>query len=437
MKAAGRQSAPTVVGRGRLEIVGGRITLGQQATLEIANEVLTLGRDASCTLMIDDPRVSAIHADVVATARGVRLRDLGSRNGTFVDGVRITEALLTRNHMVMLDEVALEFEPSLPTRSPRPRLSSFGALFGESMAMRTVFEKLARVAPTELSVLLLGETGTGKELAARGIHEASSRRDGPFVVVDCGSIPESLAESFIFGHERGAFTGADSARSSPFELASGGTIFLDELGELPLAVQTKLLRVIAERRIKPVGGSQWRSVDVRLVAATRVNLARAVNDGAFRSDLYFRIAQMRVDLPPLRERREDLPGLVSKMVGSVASPRDFDAVSSETLERLMRHDWPGNVRELRNAVEVACALSEGGSIEIDAHLSRPGTTQSWTDMGGYHEAKRRVLERFEHDYFAGLVAAVGPKVSKIAELSGLARPHVRRYLRVHGLKTQA
>jgi len=413
------------------------MTLAPQAPLEIASQVLTLGRDASCTLMIDDPRVSAVHADVVATALGVRLRDLGSRNGTFVDGVRITEALLTRNHVVMLDELALTFEPSLPTRSPRPRLSAFGALFGESMPMRAVFEQLARVAPTELSVLLLGETGTGKELAAQGIHEASARRGGPFVVVDCGSIPESLAESFIFGHERGAFTGADTARSSPFEIASGGTIFLDELGELPLAVQTKLLRVIAERRIKPVGGSRWRSVDVRVIAATRVDLARAVNEGAFRSDLYFRIAQMRVDLPPLRERREDLPGLVAKMVGSVASPCAVGAVTSETLERLMRHDWPGNVRELRNAVEVACALAEGGPIEIDAHLNRPGSTQNWTDVGGYHEAKRRVLKRFEHDYFAGLVAAVGPRVSKIAELSGLARPHVRRYLRVHGLKTQA
>jgi DNA-binding NtrC family response regulator len=311
---------------------------------------------------------------------------------------------------------------------------------------------LGKIAPTDLTVLINGETGTGKELVAQALHHASARAKKPFVVVDCGSIPPSLAEATLFGHERGAFTGAVDKRLSPFLEADGGTIFLDELGELPLEVQPKLLRALAERRIKSVGGSNYREVDVRVLAATRRDLVRAVNAGSFRSDLYFRVAQVRVELPALRARLEDVPVLVKRMLKDLGGEEgDYERVSNTTLERLMRHDWPGNVRELRNAVAVAFALA-GPDEEIDvaAHL---GALQeaplAASPMGGansgapltfgairgkqFQEAKRDVLAKFEKEYFAALAEDSKGNVSEMARRAGMERAHVRAYLRRHSI----
>src|SRR5207237_1190689 len=224
----------------------------------------------------------------------------------------------------------------------------FGPLVGTSPLMRAVFDKLKKAAPTELTCLITGETGSGKELVAQAIHMGSARANKPFVVVDCGAIPATLAESALFGHERGAFTGAVDKRISPFVEADGGTIFLDELGELPVDVQPKLLRALAEQRIKSVGSNSYRPVNVRVIAATRRDLVREVNAGTFRSDLYFRVAQLRIELPALRERTEDIPALVRKMITDLGDPTAYSRITNDSLERLMRHDWPGNVRELRN-----------------------------------------------------------------------------------------
>ena len=226
--------------------------------------------------------------------------------------------------------------------------------------MRGVFERLKKAAPTDLTVLVTGETGTGKELVAQAIHEASSRAHKPFVVVDCGAIPATLAESALFGHERGSFTGAVDKRISPFVEADGGTIFLDELGELPLDVQPKLLRALAEQRIKSVGSNSYRPVNVRVIAATRRDLVREVNAGTFRSDLYFRVAQLKVELPSLRQRLEDIPVLVRRMIEDLGDKDSYGRITNDSLERLMRHDWPGNVRELRNVVAVALAFTKEG-----------------------------------------------------------------------------
>jgi DNA-binding NtrC family response regulator len=302
--------------------------------------------------------------------------------------------------------------------------------------MQRVFDRIRRAAPTELTVLFLGETGTGKELAARAVHEDSKRSKGPFVVVDCGAIPPSLAEAYLFGHEAGAFTGAVGKRISPFVEADGGTLFLDELGELPLELQPKLLRAIAERRVKAVGSSTWKTVDVRFIAATQRDLPRAVNEGAFRTDLWFRLAQLVIELPPLRDRLEDIPLIVKATLDGLGDARAYERISTETLERLMRRPWPGNVRELKSAVVAAHALSGGGSIDVAA-FGGDGGAFGASDGGlpslGYHDAKRAALERFEKDYFSTLAAQTDGKIIEMARLAGLERAHVRKYLQRHDL----
>ncbi len=436
----------TLLARGRAQVRGGtlRVVGGRAAALPVGVEPVSVGRDPSCQIVLDDPRVSAIHAEFSATPLGVRARDLGSRNGTFLGQTRLTEVHLTHRCRVAVGETTLEFEPLAPEKVALGKAEAFGPLVGESPAMRSVFDRLTRAAPTELTVLILGETGTGKEVAAQAIHAASARKAKPFVVVDCGAISPSLAEAALFGHEKGAFTGADQRRPSPFEEADGGTVFLDELGELPLDLQPKLLRVLAERRVKPVGSNAYREVDVRVLAATRRDLVRSVNDGTFRSDLYFRVAQLRVELPPLRERVGDIPLLMRNMLADFGDPDAFARVTNEALERLMRYDWPGNVRELRNAVTAALALSDGGELAVASHLGAleragwgssalPETPEQLLERD-YHQAKREALFRFEQEYFGVLARSCGGNVSKMAEVAGLARVHVRRYLAAHGLR---
>jgi DNA-binding NtrC family response regulator len=284
---------------------------------------------------------------------------------------------------------------------------------------------------------VLGETGCGKELVAKALHEASHRANKPFVVVDCGAIPATLAESTLFGHERGAFTGAVDKRISPFAEADGGTIFLDELGELPLDVQPKLLRALAEQRIKSVGSNTYRPVNVRVVTATRRDLVREVNSGTFRSDLYFRVAQVKIELPPLRQRLEDIPSLVRNMMEDMGDKNAYNRITNDSLERLMRHDWPGNVRELRNVVAVALAFAKDGPIDLAAHLSPlvAGSTQESTPTRGrtFQDAKREVLARFEREYFTALYAECTGNVSEIGRRAAMERAHVRGYLRRHGI----
>ena len=442
----------TVAGKNKVEVRGGRIKVGKsQSWLEIGTEAVIVGRNSACKIVLEDGKVSAVHAEFVATEQGVRVRDLGSRNGTFVAGVRVAEVyLLQRQTKLRIGETEVVFEPARPERitvSAIPHVRP--ARRAELGAMRGIFDRLLKVSPTDLTVLIMGETGTGKELVAQALHNASARAKKPFVVVDCGSIPPTLAEATLFGHERGAFTGAVDRRLSPFQEAEGGTIFLDELGELPIDVQPKLLRALAERRIKSVGGSTYRDVDVRVLAATRRDLVRAVNSGGFRSDLYFRVALVKVDLPPLRQRLEDIPILVKRMLKDLGDESAYERVSNTTLERLMRHDWPGNVRELRNAVAVAFALStEGEEIDIAAHLgalteaAQAGPLGSGGGGGGafasfkgrqFQDAKREVLTSFERDYFAALHEESKGNVSEMARRAGMERAHVRAYLRRHAI----
>ncbi|SEP03659.1 sigma-54-dependent transcriptional regulator [Aquisalimonas asiatica] len=246
-------------------------------------------------------------------------------------------------------------------------------IVGTCKAMRDVFDRITRVAPTTTTVLVLGESGTGKELVARALHEKSERSDGPMITVNCAAIPDSLIEAELFGHEKGAFTGAVGARQGLVESADGGTLFLDEIGELPLAAQARLLRVLQEGEIRRVGSSRPRHVDVRLVAATHRDLSRLVSAGDFREDLYFRINVMEIRLPPLRERGEDLPDLARHLLERArkrlkSPPMRF---SNETMEGIRRYGWPGNVRELENAIERAVILSDSTVITPDILGLRP------------------------------------------------------------------
>jgi DNA-binding NtrC family response regulator len=439
----------TVVTKGRIEVRGGTLTVAkgkgsarsqssQTAAgpqLEIGPEAIVVGRNEACDLVLDDRKVSAVHAELVATERGVRVRDLGSRNGSFISDTRVGEVYLTKGTFLTCGDTMLEFAPSGPEQVEVPDVQGFGPLVGSSAGMRAVFERLKKAAPTDLTVLITGETGTGKELVAQAIHQASVRANKPFVVVDCGSIPPSLAESALFGHERGSFTGAVDKRVSPFAEADGGTIFLDELGELPLDVQPKLLRALAEGRVKAVGSNNYRPVNVRVIAATRRDLVREVNAGTFRSDLYFRVAQLRIELPPLRQRLEDIPAIVRRMMADLGDNNAWNRISNDSLERLMRHDWPGNVRELRNVVAVALAFSKEGPIDLSQHLAPLVTASESTPTRGrtFQDAKREVLARFEREYFTALYAECNGNVSEIGRRAAMERAHVRGYLRRHGI----
>lgn len=432
----------TVVAKGRLEVRGGTLNVkrGQAnvSSLEIIGaETFVVGRNEACNMVLDDKKVSAVHMELVATERGVRVRDLGSRNGTFLGDTRVGEIFLTKPVIIACGDTALEFLPTNPEQIDLSEVAEFGPLVGASAGMRGVFERLRKAAPTELTVLILGETGTGKELVAAAIHQASARGNKPFVVVDCGAIPPSLAESALFGHERGSFTGAVDKRISPFVEADGGTIFLDELGELPVDVQPKLLRALAEQRIKAVGSNTYRPFNARIIAATRRDLVREVNAGTFRSDLYFRVAQLRVELPALRERLEDIPALVKKMMADLGDRNAYARITNDSLERLMRHDWPGNVRELRNVVSVALAFGKEGPLDLAQHLAPlvASTASEFTPTRGrtFQDAKREVLARFEREYFTALYAECNGNVSEIGRRAAMERAHVRSYLRRHGV----
>jgi DNA-binding NtrC family response regulator len=435
--------ATTVFNTQMLEFKGGRLRVEGREDDEgivIGPEPAVIGRDPACQLVVDETGISSMHAEVIATPRGVRLRDLGSKNGTWVGDLRINEAFLTGSTTFWIGRTEMTFEARKPDKVDLPDVEQFGPLYGTSAPMRDLFRRLQKSADTDLTVLVQGETGTGKELVAQAVHDASARRKGPFIVVDCGAIAPTLAEATLFGHEKGAFTGATSPRESPFVEANGGTIFLDELGELPVDVQPKLLRALAERRVKAVGSNTYKDFDARVIAATRRDLEAQVNAGTFRSDLYFRLAQVRAYVPPLRQRLEDVPGLIRHILEQHGAKSAWRRVNRSTLDRLLRYDWPGNVRELRNAVAVALALGEetepldiAAAVGLKASKAK-GKVMEATAIRAYHDAKRDALNQFERAYFKQLHDATNGNVAEISRRTGLQRTHVRKYLRLHGLR---
>ncbi|HEX7600385.1 MAG TPA: sigma 54-interacting transcriptional regulator, partial [Polyangiaceae bacterium] len=305
----------------------------------------SIGKAPENDLVLSDDTVSRKHCELVREGSSVRVRDLESTNGVRVDGTRVKDAVLSPGAILKVGEVEIAVRPAEKRQDILPsEKSSFGPALGQSLAMRTIFGVLERIAPTEATVLLMGETGTGKDVLARAIVEHSSRKNGPFVVVDCGAVSYSLLESELFGHERGAFTGAVASRQGAFELADGGTLFLDEIGELPLDVQPKLLRVLETREFRRVGGNKPLKTDVRVIAATKRDLEREVRAGKFREDLYFRLAVVPLTVPPLRTRREDIPVLARSVLAAAAQGQEPLPITDDALSALSAHDWPGNVR---------------------------------------------------------------------------------------------
>jgi DNA-binding NtrC family response regulator len=316
----------------------------------------------------------------------------------------------------------------------------YEGFLGESPAMREVFSLVDRVATSAVDVLVTGETGTGKELVARAIHGRSRRANGPFVPVDCGAIPEALMESELFGHERGAFTGADARRMGLVEFADGGTLFLDEVGELPLPLQAKLLRVLQERRVRRVGARQENAVDVRVVAATSRDVDALVKSGAFRRDLYYRINVVRIDLPPLRDRGDDV-GLLAEHFAAKASRemgRPVGGLSTDVYQVLKAYHWPGNVRELQNVVRRALALARSPTAGIDdlpdevvAAAGRQAATAG--DGAGFFARRSEHVARFERQYLSDLLVRHKGDVSAAAREAALPRGTLYRLMKGHGL----
>ncbi len=424
------RSGPLVVRSYTLNVAEGG---GRTVTWRSQGERCSIGSHPSNDLVLGDPTVSRFHCEIVATGRNARVRDLGSLNGTFVGDTQIVEAHLEHGSTIRLGRSVLRF--SLGDRESAIAQSDhdrFGGLLGNGGAMRAVFAVLEKVSQSSATVLIEGETGTGKDVAAEGIHGASARRDGPLVVVDCGAVPANLLESQLFGHERGAFTGADRRRVGAFEEASGGTLFLDEIGELPVELQPKLLRVLEKRQITRLGSNQAHPVDVRIVAATNRDLRAMVNRGEFREDLYYRLAVVRVRLPALRERPEDIPLLIRAFLAAFRAGPDVVSrlTSVEHLSALARAAWPGNVRELRNAIEQSVVLDQLSPAEGEAH-----DAPTAVDPGVlYEEARRRALAEFERSYLALQLAAHGDNVSAAARAAGVGRVHFHRLLRRSGLR---
>jgi two-component system, NtrC family, response regulator GlrR len=391
-----------------------------------------VGSADAAAICVADRTVSRLHAELEPRDDGLWVRDLGSRNGTFVDEVRVECGrvgpggrirLGSSVFVVSYDAVASPVELYAAER--------FGSLIGRSDVMRELFALLARVAASEASVLVVGETGTGKELVARSLHDASPRGPQPFVVVDCAALPENLLEAELFGHARGAFTGAASARAGAIEDADGGTVFLDEIGELPLSVQPKLLRVLESREVRRLGETAHRKVNVRFISATHRDLRQMVNANAFREDLYFRLAVLVVGVPPLRERPEDIPLLVTHILG------DHEPLPAELLAEIEGRPWLGNVRELRNFVERARALGAHQALA----MSPPGDgrPRAPAELGAidldrpYKSVRDDFVERFERAYFRQLLERHGRNVAEAAKAAGVDRSYVYRLVRRYDL----
>jgi DNA-binding NtrC family response regulator len=341
-----------------------------------------------------------------------------------------------------LDRTRLERENRL-LREQIQKQYGFENLIGAGPAMQRVFETMQKVAETDLTVLIRGESGTGKELVAQALHNRSSRRNQPFVAVNCAAISRELVESELFGHEKGAFTGADARRVGRFEAADGGTIFLDEIGDMAPETQAKVLRVLQERSFERVGGARPIEVDVRVIAATHRNLAEDVKQDRFREDLYYRLKVVEIELPPLRERSEDVPALAQRFLERVTERLALEKkrLGEGALARLARHSWPGNVRELENAIEQAAVLGSGATIEeADLNLGEEEVEASagLGDLEGlaFGDAKRRAVEKFERAYLLNALRRSGGNISRAAESIGMVRQSLQQKIRDLGLRSE-
>ena len=421
-------------GGGQLQIDDAKlvVTSGPDKGLSLPfyGSSLLIGTDPRCELVLRDETVSAKHAEISATSAGYSIRDLRSKNGVTVNDVPVQRAYLFDRARIRLGNCALTVH-SLGTQTTIPLVpaSRLGSLVANSVHMRAVAATVTRLADADATVLIEGETGSGKEVVAHALHATGSRRAGPFVVVDCAALGSQLVGSALFGHERGAFTGADETRRGLLAGAEGGTLFIDEVGELPLDMQPLLLRAVEKRVFRPIGGRQTTIGNVRIVAATHRNLAHECRVGRFREDLFYRLAVTRIRVPPLRHRVEDIPILADTFASELGA-----ALAPDALRALSGYEWPGNVRELRNVVQrivlqlddvAAQPLAEGEHPMRDGDRLRPLV-----------EARRLATAAFEREYLQAALAQSGGIVSRAAKAAGVSRQALTQLVRKHSLRVK-
>jgi DNA-binding NtrC family response regulator len=448
------EQKPILVSRSTLV----RVIAGPDAgrSQPLSHHPVRVGTAPDNELVLTDGHVSRRHLEFRVHDHGYLVRDMGSTNGVYFRNARIQEAVLGPASEVRLGSTVLRLEVGPEEAQEVAPRESFGGLVGASAAMQGVYGLLAAVAPTDTTVLIEGETGTGKEVVAQAIHGESPRAKAPFCVIDCGSISSTLIESELFGHERGAFTGAVRDRSGIFERAHGGTVFLDEVGEIPLPLQTRLLRVLEQREVRRVGGNVPRRVDVRLLAATNRILSEEVRAGRFREDLYYRLAVIRIVVAPLRQRREDIPLLARHFLWQAGSVDPDAVLTPEMMNLLLSRMWRGNVRELRNAIERAVVLSgdaklrfpdedlpppEAEAAEPRSEIARQPSGSDWLSRAlpaeyldrPFKDARDDIVHAFEAVYLKKLIEAHGRNLSRIAREAGVDRQIIRRMLHRHGL----
>jgi DNA-binding NtrC family response regulator len=420
---------------------------GEQRVLD--GDLLRIGKSTGNDLVLDDATVSREHCEIVRDEKGFLLRDLGSTNGTLLDGAEIREGYLRPGTVITVGRIELKVHTYaerielLPSEHDR-----FGELVGSDPAMREIFGLLERVSASDATLLIGGETGTGKDVLARAVHAHSRRKQAPFIAVDCGALVASLIESELFGHEKGAFTGAVERRQGAFELAQRGTLFLDEIGELPLPLQAKLLRALETRRIRRVGGSSELAVDLRVIAASNRNLQAEVERDKFRQDLYFRLAVVPIQLPPLRKRRADVPliarHLLARIWQELGEGTPVPELDEAAEQALAAHDWPGNVRELRNVLERAALLSRGSGravLALGAFGIAPSAgavaepqASAFDPARTYRDTRADWETDFERRYVSWLLARHDGNVSAAAREAGMDRKHLHKLAVKHGVK---
>lgn len=416
------------------------------------SDALTIGTADGNDLVLTDRTVSGFHVRASRGASGIVLEDRRSTNGTFVGDVRIERAVVPAGTDVALGESVVRFSDAGDVEVDVLEVEELAGLRGRTPGMRRLLAQIAKAAKSDVPVLVNGESGVGKELVARALHELGPRRSGPFVTVDCASLSPTLIASELFGHEKGAFTGADRRHVGAFEQGHGGTIFLDEIGELPDSLQPTLLGVLERRKLRRVGGRDEIPSDARVVCATHRDLHAEVNRGRFRLDLFYRVAVVKLVVPPLRERPDDIPLLVRHFVDRAdARGATSDALFGPTMMAAMqRHDWPGNVRELRNVVEATIAMGEAPELvarasatsvppptaERAASSPPPASVPTYRSLVGtsYRDARASVLTQFEIEYLGALLDKTKGNVAQAAREADMDRSHLFELLKRHGLK---
>ncbi len=419
--------------------------------LVVAKPIVRIGTNEKCDLVLSDNTVSRFHCEIRHIRDEYLLVDHDSTNGTYVGELRLREAYLYPNCEMLVGNSLVRFMPLVEEIPVYPiARNRYGSLIGSSSRMRATYGIIDKVAPSELSAVIEGETGTGKELVARAIHERSRRARGPLVIFDCSAFPENLLESELFGHEKGAFSGAIRTHRGVFERAEGGTIFFDELGEMSVALQPKFLRALESGEIRRVGGERTIRVDVRVVAATNRNLSTLVEEGKFRQDLFYRLAKVRIELPSLRDRLEDLGLLIEHFMQELRQ-RDESVVARgfapAVIDALRTYDWPGNVRELRNVVERAATFCETDEVQVDDLPGELRARLGHADLAGrvlpvpaiqpgenLKDAKERMVAQFEREYLLQLLERHNQNISRVAREAGIDRRHVYRLMKKYDIE---